>query len=136
MADVTFEGTRMDAEEHWDRIHIRDLNLRCIVGLYPEERRDKQDITINVVLYADLRKPGQTDQIEDTVDYKGVKKRIVSMVESSSSYLVEHLAQRVADLCLEDERVAAVRVTIDKPGALRFARSVAVEIFRKRAAGG
>ena len=136
MAAVTFEGTRMDAEEHWDQIHIRDLNLRCVVGLYPEERREKQDITINVVLYADLRKPGQTDRIEDTVDYKGVKKRIVSLVESSSSYLVEHLAQRVADLCLEDERVAAVRVTIDKPGALRFARSVAVEIFRKRSAGG
>jgi len=124
----------MDAERHWDKIHVRDLNLRCIVGIYPEERREKQDITINVVLYADLRTAGKTDRIEDTVDYKGVKKRIVSMVETSSSYLVEHLAQQVADLCLEDPRVEAVRVAIDKPGALRFARSVAVEIFRRRAA--
>jgi D-erythro-7,8-dihydroneopterin triphosphate epimerase len=136
MVDATFEEACMDAEQHWDKIYIRDLNLRCVLGIYPEERREKQDITINVILYADLGVAGRTDRIEDTVDYKGVKKRIVSMVDSSSSYLVEHLAQRVAGLCLEDVRVAAVRVTIDKPGALRFARSVAIEIFRKRASNG
>lgn len=123
----------MDADAHLDLIHIRDLNLRCILGIYPEERRDKQDITINIVLYADLRVAGLSDSISDTVDYKDVKKRVVALVETSSSFLVEHLAQRVADACLEDAKVQAVRVTIDKPGALRFARSVAVEIFRKRA---
>jgi len=123
----------MGAEEHLDRIHVRDLNLRCIVGIYPDERREKQDITVNIVMYADLRAAGRSDRIEDTVDYKEVKKRVVALVEESSSFLIEHLAQRVAGLCLEEPRVEAVRVTIDKPGALRFARSVAVEIFRKRA---
>ncbi len=123
----------MGAEEHLDRIHVRDLRLRCVLGIYPEERREKQDITLNIVLYADLRAAGRSDRIEDTVDYKDVKKRVVAMVEGSSSFLIEHLAQRVAGLCLEEPRVEAVRVTIDKPGALRFARSVAVEIFRKRA---
>ena len=123
----------MGAEEHLDRIHVRDLRLRCVLGIYPEERREKQDITVNIVLYADLRAAGRSDRIEDTVDYKEVKKRVVALVEGSSSFLIEHLAQRVAGLCLEEPRVEAVRVTIDKPGALRFARSVAVEIFRKRA---
>ena len=123
----------MGADEHLDRIHIRDLSLRCILGLYPDERREKQDITVNIVLYADLRSAGLSDGIEDTVDYKDVKKRVVALVEASSSFLIEHLAQRVAGLCLEEPRVEAVRVSIDKPGALRFARSVAVEIFRKRA---
>ena len=123
----------MGAEEHLDRIHVRDLRLRCVLGIYPEERREKQDITVNIVLYADLRAAGRSDRIEDTVDYKEVKKRVVAQVEGSSSFLIEHLAQRVAGLCLEEPRGEAVRVTIDKPGALRFARSVAVEIFRKRA---
>jgi dihydroneopterin aldolase/D-erythro-7,8-dihydroneopterin triphosphate epimerase len=123
----------MGAENHLDRIHVRDLRLRCVLGIYPEERREKQDIAVNIVMYADLRAAGRSDRIEDTVDYKEVKKRVVAMLEGSSSFLIEHLAQRVADLCLEEQRVEAVRVTIDKPGALRFARSVAVEIFRKRA---
>ena len=90
----------MDTDAHLDRIHIRDLKFRCILGVYPEERRDKQDITVNVVLYADLRAAGRSDRIEDTVDYKGVKKRIAALVETSSSFLVEHLAQRIADACL------------------------------------
>jgi len=126
----------MDTDARLDLIHIRDLNLRCILGIYPEERRDKQDIVVNIVLYADLRAAALSDCIEDTVDYKGVKKRVVALVENSSSFLVEHLAQLVADACLEDAKVQGVRVTIDKPGALRFARSVAVEIFRKRADDG
>ncbi len=122
----------MDVEKELDRIHIRDLSLRCVVGIYPDERREKQDITLNLTLYANLRTACETDNINDTVDYKVIKKRIVAMIESSSSYLVENLAQRVADLCMEEPMVEAVRVVIDKPGALRFARSVGVEIFRKR----
>lgn len=115
-----------------DRIYIRDLHLRCIIGIYEEERREKQDIVINVTLYADLREAGRSDRIEDTVDYKAIKKRLISMVEQSCCFLVEHLAQRIAAVCLDDARVQRVVVTVDKPGALRFARSVAVEITRDR----
>lgn len=124
----------MAADNDLDQIHVRDLNLRCVVGIYPDERREKQDVGINITLWADLRLAAQTDRIEDTVDYKGVKKRIVAMVESSSFFLIERLAQAVADICLEDDRVKRVSVTIDKPGALRFARSVAVQITRARKA--
>jgi D-erythro-7,8-dihydroneopterin triphosphate epimerase len=117
-----------------DRIYIRDLRLRCIVGIYPEERTNKQDVVINVEIWCDLRKAGESDQIEDTVNYKFVKKRIVSLVENSDYLLIERMAGNVADLCLEEPGVEQVKVTVDKPGALRFARSVAVEITRTRKA--
>jgi D-erythro-7,8-dihydroneopterin triphosphate epimerase len=122
----------MAADAPLDRIHIRDLTVRCIIGIYPEERRDKQDVVINIVLEADLRAACQSDRIEDTVDYKGLKKRVVAMIESSSRFLIERLAEDVAELCLAEPKVERVTVSVDKPGALRFARSVAVEIARVR----
>ena len=115
-----------------DRIYIRDLRLRCIVGIYPEERTNKQDVIINVVLWVDLRKAGASDAIEDTVNYKFVKKRIVSLVEGSDYQLIERMAEAIAAICLDEKTVEQVQVTVDKPGALRFARSVAVEIIRTR----
>lgn len=118
-----------------DRIHIRDLHLRCIIGIYQDERREKQDVVLNITLYADLRAAGASDRMEDTVDYKQLKCRVRQFVEDSSCKLIEHLAQGVADICLEDARVRRTVVTIDKPGALRFARSVAVEIVRDQPDG-
>jgi dihydroneopterin aldolase/D-erythro-7,8-dihydroneopterin triphosphate epimerase len=115
-----------------DRIHIQDLLARCIVGLNPDEREAPQDVLINLTLWADLREAGRTDDLAHTVDYSALKKRILAMVEASSDLLIERLAQRVADLCLADAHVDRVSVRIDKPGALRFARSVAVEIHRRR----
>ncbi len=114
-----------------DEIHIRDLHLRCIVGVFETERRKLQDVVLNITLYADLARSGRTDRIEDTVDYKAVKNRVIEVVENSNYHLLEALAERVAQVCLDEPRVAAVEVTVDKPGALRFARSVAVTIRRK-----
>ena len=124
------------AEQPLDRIYIRDLTCRCIVGINPDERTNLQDVNINLVLHADLREAGATDRIDDTIDYKSVKLAVLSLVEKSTYYLVERLAERIAEVCLEDTRVEAVRVTLDKPGALRFARSVAVEIYRERGSKG
>lgn len=115
-----------------DTIHISDLSFRCIVGVFPEERREVQDILLNIALCTDLSKAGRSDRLEDTIDYKALKKRIRRFVEDSSFQLIEALAEGVADLCLEIPQVAHVRVRLDKPGALRFARSVAVEIERSR----
>jgi len=120
------------SEPTLDRIHIRDLTLRCIIGVYPEERRDKQDVTIDITLFADLRRAGQTDDLACTVDYKAVKQKVVACVESSTFQLVESLAEQVASICLASPRVERVRVLIEKPGALRFARTVGVEIDRQR----
>lgn len=117
-----------------DRIYIRDLALRCIIGIEPHERDKLQDVVINITLHTDLRRAGRSDDIADTVDYKAIKSKVVDLVEGSSYLLVERLAEQVADVCLAEPRVRRVEVTVDKPGALRFARSVAVEIYRERRA--
>ena len=116
----------------YDKIYIRDLSVRCIIGINENERHEKQDVIINITLYVDLRKACQSDNIKDTVDYKTVKKQVMSMVEQSSFFLIEKMADEIAKICLDDHRVSKVKVTVDKPGALRFARSVAVEIVRPR----
>lgn len=115
-----------------DKIIIKDLFLRCIIGINEEERREKQDVIINVILWTDLRKAGKSDKFENTLDYRYIKKQIVDIVESSNYYLVEALAEKIANICLEDERVRKVQVVVEKPGALRFARSVGVEITREK----
>ena len=122
------------AADALDRIHIRQLRLRCIIGINPEEREKKQDIEVDITLYADLSQAAATDAIEDTVDYKGIKLKVVELVENSSFFLIERLAERVAEICLADVKVRRARVLIEKPGALRFARTVGVEIFRERPA--
>lgn len=115
-----------------DRILIADLGLRCIIGVNEDERRDKQDVVINLALSADLSTACRSDRFEDTVDYRAIKKAIVALVEDSRFFLIEALAGAIADLCLKFPAVREVTVRVDKPLALRFARSVAVEIVRKR----
>jgi FolB domain-containing protein len=116
-----------------DRIVIKDLMLRCILGINDDERREKQDVLINLVLWADLRPAAASDSMEDAVDYRAIKKRIIAVVEGSNYHLAEALAERIAGLCLEHLAVQQVQVTLEKPTALRFARSVGVEITRGRA---
>ncbi|MCL5103658.1 MAG: dihydroneopterin aldolase [Armatimonadetes bacterium] len=113
-----------------DRIHIRDLTLACIIGLYERERENKQNVVINITLHADLREAGLTDDVEKTVDYKSVKQGIIALVEDSRFLLVEALAEAIARKCLEFDRVEQVDVLVEKPGALKFARTVGVEITR------
>lgn len=115
-----------------DQIQVNDLLLRTIIGINEEERRNRQDVLINITLFADTRPAGASDDIADAVNYRTVTKRIISMVESSRFFLVEKMAAEIARLCFEDARVERVRVRIEKPGALRFARSVGVEIERAR----
>jgi FolB domain-containing protein len=115
-----------------DRISIKDLLVRCILGESAEERREKQDVLITVILFADLAKAGRSDRLQDSVDYRAVKKEIVAAAESSQYHLVEALAERVAEVCLAHNAVQRAEVTVEKPGALRFARSVAVVIERGR----
>jgi D-erythro-7,8-dihydroneopterin triphosphate epimerase len=115
-----------------DRILISDLLVRCIIGFRDEERRDKQDVLINLSLLVDLRKAGTNDRLEDSVDYRALTKQVLIMAESSQFHLVEALAQAVADICLGHPSVQEVAVKIEKPGALRFARNVGVEIVRRR----
>ncbi|HEY3325278.1 MAG TPA: dihydroneopterin aldolase [Planctomycetota bacterium] len=120
------------SDSQLDRIFIRDLALRCVIGLYPDERREKQDVIINISMFTDLREAGTSDNLDASVDYKRVKKNVIAMVEASAFLLVERMAERIAEICLAETRVQKVQVRVDKPGALRFAKSVGVEIFRSR----
>jgi dihydroneopterin aldolase/D-erythro-7,8-dihydroneopterin triphosphate epimerase len=115
-----------------DRIQVKDLLLRTIIGINEEERRNRQDVLINISLYADTRAAGASDDIEDAVNYRTITKRVIKRVEESKFYLVEKMAAEIAAICLEDPRVEAVDVRVEKPGALRFARSVGVEVHRTR----
>ncbi len=116
-----------------DQIHIKDLLLRAIIGINDEERRNQQDVLLNITLYADMHTAGRSDDIEDAINYRTLTKRVIQLVEGSRFYLVEKLVTEIARTCLDDPRVEAVRVQVEKPGALRFARSVGVEIHRTRA---
>ena len=120
------------AEPPDDRIHIRDLSVQCIIGINPEERVKKQEILISLTLYADLSEGARTDRLEDTVDYKSLKKDVRDCVEASEFFLLERLAEQVAEIALRPVQVQRVDVCVDKPGALRHARSVAVEITRMK----
>lgn len=115
-----------------DRVLIRDLQLRCVIGANDWERKIRQDVLINVEVETDTRSAAATDALEHALDYKRLGKAIIGMVEGSEFFLVETMAERIADMCLEDARAAACLVRVEKPGALRFARSVGVEIKRRR----
>ncbi len=118
-----------------DRIEIKGLLLRTVIGVNTDERHDRQDVLINLTLYTDTRPAGRSDELRDTLDYRALTKRVITLVEESRFYLVERLAAAIADLCLEDACVERVSVTVEKPGALRFARSVGVTIDRGRSDG-
>ena len=98
----------------------------------PEERREKQDVLVNIAAFADFRKACRTDRFEDAVDYCAVKKEVLALVESSSFYLIEALAESIAQTCLARPLVRKVQVRVEKPSALRFAHSVGVEVTRER----
>lgn len=115
-----------------DQILLSDLLARCVIGLNPEERQRRQDLLIQVRLAVDLRPAGRSDDLADSVDYCALKKRLLAHAEAASPKLLERMAQELADICLADPRVRQVTLRLDKPGALRFARSVAIEITRRQ----
>ncbi|MBS1253928.1 MAG: Dihydroneopterin triphosphate 2'-epimerase [Anaerolineales bacterium] len=119
-----------------DKIRIRDLVVRAIVGVNPDERANRQDVLINLTLYLDTRRAGQSDKIAGTVNYRTVTRRVIQHVEASNYYLVEALASNIARIILAEFPVERVRVSVEKPGALRAARSVGVEIEREREGAG
>lgn len=116
-----------------DRVLIRDLMVRGILGINPEERVNRQDILVNATLWADTRSAAKSDSIEDAVNYRSAAKAIINHIENGEPMLVERLVAELAKICFEmDNRIQAAEITVEKPGALRFAASVGVSIFRTR----
>lgn len=115
-----------------DKIIIRDLLLRGIIGINDDERVNEQDILINIVMYADTRQAAASDDIADAVNYRTITKRIINHVNNSADFLVEKLVNDIARIIVTDYQVERVMVRVEKPGALRFAESVGIEIERTR----
>ena len=113
-------------------IRIKNLRLRTIIGIFDWERKHPQDVVINATLEFDGEKAAASDRIEDTVDYKDLNKKIVSLVENSQFFLIEKMAQEILNLILDHPRVKSARVEVDKPLALRFSDSVSVEVSGRR----
>ena len=115
-----------------DRIKITDLHLRAIIGINPDERKNLQDVLINIVLYVDSRPAAESDDISDSANYRTITKEIIKLVESSRFYLIEKLASEIAAICLKSQQVETVSVNVQKPTALRFAKSVGITIERSK----
>jgi dihydroneopterin aldolase len=116
-----------------DRIFLRGLEIDCIIGFIEWERRIKQTVVIDLELPVDCRRAALTDEVADTVDYKKVSKRMIAFVEASEFKLVETLAHRLAMLIIEEFGVEWVRLSVNKPGAIRGSRDVGITIERSRA---
>jgi dihydroneopterin aldolase len=116
-----------------DRIFIRDLRTETIIGIFDWERKLRQTLSFDLEFPGDCRRAAASDRIEDTLNYKSVAKRVLAFVEASEYQLVETLAEQVAQLILREFAVEWVRVTLNKPGAVRGSRDVGVAIERARA---
>ena len=117
-------------DRRMDKIFIHALKTEAIIGIFDWERQVKQTVIVDIEFSADIRKAALSDSIDDTLNYKGVAKRVLAFVEDSQFHLVETLAEHIAMLILEEFGVAWVRITLSKPGAIRSSRDVGVMLER------
>ncbi|MBN2257011.1 MAG: dihydroneopterin aldolase [Anaerolineaceae bacterium] len=114
-----------------DKIIISDLLVRAIIGINDSERINEQDILINITLITDTRQAGLSDKLTESVNYRTVSKAVIAHTQIAKRLTVEALAEDIAAICLDQPRVQSVTVRVEKPGAVRYARSVGVEITRE-----
>jgi FolB domain-containing protein len=115
-----------------DKVFIKDLLVRGIIGIRDWEREKPQDILINVIVFTDISEAAKTDDIHHCVDYSALSKKLQAHAETAARLTVEALANDIAQICLKENLVEKVIVKVEKPGAVRFAKSVGVEIERPR----
>jgi dihydroneopterin aldolase len=113
-----------------DIIFLSDLRVDTVIGIWEWERKIRQTIAIDLEMAADIRKAAASDSVDDTLNYKSVAKRIQQFVGDSSFQLVETLAEEIARIVLDEFDVPWVRVRVNKPGAIRGARDVGIQIER------
>ena len=116
--------------EDMDIIYLHGLRIDAVIGIWDWERKIQQTVVIDLDMATDIRKAAASDSVEDTLDYKGVAKRLKAYVPESGCELVETLAERIAEIVMGEFGVPWVRVKINKPGAIRGSRDVGVVIER------
>lgn len=115
-----------------DRIFLHDLRVETIVGIWEWERKIRQTVSIDLEMAADVRRAAASDNIDETLDYKRVAKRVQQFVAESSYQLVETLAEKIAEIVIDEFDLPWVEVCVNKPGAIRGARDVGVKIRREK----
>ncbi len=113
-----------------DIIYLNDLRIDTVIGIYDWERRTKQTVIFDIEMAADIRKAAQSDNIDDTLSYKTVAKRLISYVSTSEFELLETLAEKVAGILLDEFKVPWCRLRLNKRGAVRGVRDVGIIIER------
>ena len=113
-----------------DIIYLNDLRIETVIGIYDWERKIKQKVRIDLQMGADIRRAASSDNIDDTLNYKSVAKRLIQFVGDSEFQLVETLAERIAEIVINEFDIPWVRVKLNKPGAIRYASDVGVIIER------
>ena len=109
-------------------LFIKNLNVRCIIGVNTYEREHEQEIRMQLFLWTDIAKASRSDNLEDTLDYSAIYKEVVERVEHSKFYLIERLAYEVATICLQHPLTRKAKVVIEKIEALEKAESSGIEL--------
>lgn len=118
-----------------DTIFLKDLKVETVIGIWGWERQIRQTVVINLEMAADIRRAAKSDSVEDTLNYKAVAKRLQQFVADAEFQLVETLAERIAEIVVNEFDVPWVSVEVSKPGAIRGSRDVGVRIERGPDAG-
>lgn len=120
----------MDSKKDW--IFLKGLETRCVIGIYDWERKVKQKISLDLEMRTDARRAARRDRVEDTLNYKEIAKRLLREIPKTRFRLVESLAEFIARICLREFGIQEMTVRVSKPGAIRGAKNVGVEITRTR----
>jgi len=113
-----------------DKIFIRGLEVRCIIGTLPRERTKRQKIVIDLEFAASIKKAARRDDLRDALNYKKIADRATAFTAKSRFYLIETLAERLAQALLLEFKLKDIFLRVSKPSAIRNARNVGLEIRR------
>ena len=123
----------MDTQQTPDTIFLHELKVETIIGVWDWERKIRQTVSIDLEMGADIRRAAETDSIDDTLNYKAVSKRVQQFVADAEFQLVETMAEKIAELVLQEFKIPWIRVRVSKPGAIRGAKNVGILIHRTKA---
>jgi FolB domain-containing protein len=123
----------MSNEEHIPAtLFIKNVTVRCIIGVNASEREHEQEIRMQLFLWTDIAKASRSDNVEDALDYSAIYKEVVKRVEQSTFYLIERLAYEVATMCLQHPLTRKAKVVLEKIEALEKAESAGIELVLEK----
>ena len=113
-----------------DIIYLNDLRIDTVIGINGWERRTKQTVILDIEMAADIKRAAQSDEINDTLNYRAVAKRLINYVSETEFKLIETLAESITDILLNEFNVPWCRLRLNKRGAVRGVRDVGIIIER------